>query len=79
MIDPEVDLEINRNYTKLVSEVIKYIEIKKGRDLSLIDIISQFCFEKEIEPELMGDAIKNDYKFKSFISKDCETNKIKDW
>lgn len=81
-----LDEEIDKKYTILVSEVIEYIEQVKNTEnnLSLIDIISDYCFKRGIEPEMMGDAIKNDVYFTSFISKDCEVyNTVKknlnDW
>lgn len=82
--------KIDEEYSNLVADVILFIEkvkLSNERDISLVDIISDYCFKKDIEPEMMGDAIKNDVYFKSFIQKDCEsynimnnaTDKMKDW
>ncbi len=79
----------DEEYSILVLSVIKHIEQVKTKDsdISLIDIIYDYCFKNNVEPEMVGDAISNDIYFKSFISKDCENNnmlkknikKSKDW
>jgi len=74
-----------KDYPKLVAEVLKFIEETKLHhpELSLIDIIFDFSFQYDIAVECVGDAINDDIYFKSFIAKDCELhNNIKnetDW
>ena len=65
-------------YPFLVNEVMKHIELVKKKDPSaaLLDIIYDFAFRNDIEPELVGDAISADVYFKSFIQKDCEMHRI---
>lgn len=62
-------------YAKLVSNVIKFIETCKmsenDKDVALVDMIMEYCFKNEVPPEMMGDAIKNDVHFQSFIAQDC--------
>lgn len=67
--------DIETSYSMIVKEVMKYIEeIKKtDNESSLFDIILDFCFKKELQVELVGDAIQSDVYFKSFIEKDCST------
>ena len=81
--------EVKTDYTEaeypfLVHDVMLYIdEMKKinlkkehPQNLSLIDIIMEFAFRKNIDVEVVGDAIAGDIYFKSFIEKDCEMHKI---
>jgi len=65
-------------YPFLVNEVMQHITtIKKSQpELSLIDIIYDFCFKYDMDVELVGDAISCDVYFKSFIEKDCQLHKI---
>ena len=61
-------------YPFVVNEVINYIVNRKQteKNLSLVDIISDFCQKKSMNIELVGDAIASDVYLKSFIEKDCE-------
>lgn len=66
---------VNENeYPFLINDIMLYIEqIKEVEtDISLIEIITDFCFKKDIELSIVGEAISNDVYFKSFIQKDCE-------
>ena len=66
------------NYNILIRDIINFInDIKeKDHELSLVDIILEFCFKYDVDIELIGDAISTDAYFKSFIEKDCELHKI---
>lgn len=66
------------DYPFIVQEVMKYINEIKATDneISLVDIIMDFCFKNELEIELVGDAISSDVYFKSFIEKDCQMHRI---
>jgi len=68
--------DVETAYPIIVQEVMKYIEEVKKTDseTSLFDIILDFCFKKELEIELVGDAIQSDVYFKTFIEKDCQMN-----
>lgn len=65
-------------YPFLVHDIIAYIdEIKKTeKHTSLVDVIIDFAFKKDIDIEAIGDAISDDVYFKSFIEKDCELHNI---
>ena len=65
-------------YPFIVNDIIKYIDDVKSFDktTNLIDIIMDYSLKKNIEPELIGDAIMTDVYFKSFIEKDCELHRM---
>jgi len=67
-------------YPFLVKELMLYINKMKTleleSDVSLVDIIMEFCFRNELDVELVGDAIASDVYFKSFIEKDCEMHNV---
>ena len=66
------------DYPFIVNDVLKHIEKVKQTtsDVSLVDIIFDYSFKNNIDPELVGDAISDDVYFKSFIEKDCKMRKI---
>lgn len=68
------------NYPFLIANLMEYIDtIKKKecvRECSLIDIIMDYSFRNSIDVELVGDAIRSDVYFKSFVEKDCEIHGI---
>jgi hypothetical protein len=68
--------DIDTLYPYIVQEVMKHIEEVKKTDneISLFDIILDFCFKRDLQVELVGDAIQSDIYFKSFIEKDCAVN-----
>lgn len=61
-------------YPQLVHDIIEHIDnIKKtDKSISLLDIIIDFSFKRDISVECIGDAISEDVYFKSFIEKDFE-------
>lgn len=73
-IDNIIDIE--SSYPIIVKEVMKHIEEVKKTDseTSLFDIILDFCFKKDMQVELVGDAIQSDTYFRSFIEKECSSN-----
>ena len=72
------DAKIERFYAKVLSELLSYIYKKKCQDKNepIVNIITDFCFKNNLEPELVGDAIKEDYYMYEFVMKDCIANKI---
>lgn len=68
--------DVETAYPIIVQEVMKHIEEVKKTDSesSLFDIVLDFCFKRELQIELVGDAIASDTYFKSFIEKDCASN-----
>ena len=68
--------ELSKKYPYIISELMEYINVKKQSGIndnaSLLDIIMDFCFKKELDVEMVGDAIQSDIYFKSFIEKDCQ-------
>lgn len=73
--------ELEEQYPDLINEIMQHIESVKRRDKnkdfnSLIEIISDFAAKKDIEIDLVADAINSDVYFKSFIKKDCEVHGI---
>jgi len=67
-----------KDYPFLVNDIIKYIEkIKRNnKDISMIEIIMDYCFKYNVEVEVAGDAISSDNYFKSYIEKDCELHRF---
>ena len=70
--------EVDKKYADIISELLLYIYEKKKANAKepLIDIISDFCFKYNYEPEMVGDAIKEDYYMSEYVLKDCISNKI---
>lgn len=66
---------MDRYYAELTKDVLNFILQIREKDPTepLVQIITQYCFENEIEPELVGDAISQDYYFKQYIENDCKT------
>ena len=69
---------IEKIYPSIISDLMNYIETIKSRDKNsaLIDIIADYSIKNDIDVEVVGDAIKNDVYFKSFIEKDCKHHKL---
>lgn len=67
-----------KDYPFLVNDIIKYIEKIKMTDcdISMIEIIMDYCFKNNVDVEAAGDAISSDTYFKSYIEKDCEMNRF---
>lgn len=70
-IDGSVDFN-SENYPILINELLKYIELNKLPEDSLIDIMTQFCLSKKIDVRVLGDAVYDDEYLKAYIQKDCE-------
>lgn len=73
------DMEGNKNFTiddypQLINDLLYHIDNIKSKDpsSSLIDIVMDFSFTKNIDIEAVSDAINSDDYLKSFIQKDCE-------
>ena len=74
MIEPKFEDQ----YPFVVNDIMQNIEKKKkqGSKDSLIDIIMDYCLKEGLDVNLVGDAIKSDVYFMSFIEKDCEAHRI---
>lgn len=72
--------KFEKNYPFLIERIMEYIheiKIKENiKDLSIIDIIMDFSLKYNLDIELVGDAIRSDVYFKSFVEKDCQLHGI---
>lgn len=61
--------EVDIRYAKLIKDCLEYIlKVKRdNNDSEIVDIIVDFCFKNDINPEEMGDAISQDEYFKQLI------------
>lgn len=62
----------------MLQDLLKYItdcRSKKYKD-PLLDLIFQYCHNKNYDPEVVGDAIRDDYYFSELIKSDCKKNEI---
>lgn len=65
---------------ELVQDVLKYIidEKKNNSELSLIDLIYSYCVKKNYNPIMVGEAISDDYYFKTLIANDITAVNVAD-
>lgn len=70
--------DIDKKYAEIIKELLVYIYCKKKAEpkTPLVDIISDYCFKNDYEPELVGDAIKEDHYMSEYVLKDCIYNNI---
>jgi hypothetical protein len=75
-------------YPILINKLMQHIAYIKEHDteVSILDIIYDYSFKKELPVELVGDAISTDAYFKSFVEADYKMrlslpsdNKIDEW
>lgn len=68
-------------YAKIANDVLKFVLRQKSLNstLSIVDLIASYCFKMSLEPELVGDAISQDFYFKQLIEKDIRTKESEDW
>ena len=68
-------------YAKIANEVLKFVLKEKERNntLSIVDLITSFCFKKNLEVEMVGDAISQDFYFKKLIETDLKSRDIQEW
>ncbi len=66
------------NYNERIKELLEYIYKFKvtDPDVSLMDIILDYCDRYNIDELEIGDAISTDEHFKQFIENDCLKHKI---
>lgn len=64
--------EYQGTYPELVQDVLRYILVQKetNKDLTLIDIIYSFCVKNNYDPEMVGDAVHDDYYLSKLIEND---------
>lgn len=74
----EHDIAVEQQYAKILSDLLSYIYQKRCQNAEepLVNIITDFCFKSGLEPELVGDAIREDYYMQEFVMKDCVVNNI---
>lgn len=72
--------KIEDYYPLVIADLLKYIdEIKQDdskKEFSLVDIIMEFSDKCDVEVELVGDAIRSDIYFMSFVKSDCTSRNI---
>lgn len=68
-------------YAKIANDVLKFVLRQKSLNstLSIVDLITSYCFKMSLEPELVGDAISQDFYFKQLIEKDVRAKESEDW
>ena len=68
-------------YAKIVNDVLKFVLKEKTRDSSLpiVDLITSYCFKKNLEIEMVGDAISQDFYFKQLIDRDLKAQAFQSW
>jgi hypothetical protein len=68
-------------YAKIANDVLKFVLRQKSLNstLSIVDLITSYCFKMSLEPELVGDAISQDFYFKQLIEKDIRAKESEDW
>lgn len=68
-------------YAKIANDVLKFVLRQKSLNstLSIVDLITSYCFKMSLEPELVGDAISQDFYFKQLIEKDIKAKESEDW
>lgn len=75
--------EYKGTYPELVQDVLRFILVEKSRstDLSLSDIIYSFCVKNNYNPEMVGDAISEDFYLKKLIENDmlAQTKDNDEW
>ncbi len=73
--------ETDRYYARVVNDVLNFVLSEKSKNyaMSLVDIITSYCFKNDLEPELVGDAISQDFYFKRLIEQDLKAKTIQDW
>lgn len=75
-------MEISDNvYARITNDVLKFVmrEKSKNSSLSIVELITSFCFVKNLEIELVGDAISQDFYFKQLIETDLKSKTIGEW
>ena len=68
-------------YAKIVNDVLKFVLKEKTKDSSLpiVDLITSYCFKKNLEIEMVGDAISQDFYFKQLIDRDLKAQAFQSW
>jgi hypothetical protein len=61
-------------YAELTKRLLVYVlNVRESNpDEPLVQIITQWCFENDLDPALVGDAISQDFYFKRYIENDCK-------
>jgi len=68
----------SNDYPILVNEVMTYVieRKEKNRQAPILELISDFCLKFDYPLVLVGDAISEDFYFKSLIESDCAFHNI---
>lgn len=68
-------------YAKIVNDVLKFVLKEKTKDktLPIVDLITSYCFKKNLEIEMVGDAISQDFYFKQLIDRDLKAQAFQSW
>lgn len=75
--------EYNGTSEELVQDILTFIvkEKQNNSDLTLMDLVYSFCVKKNYNPVMVGEAIADDYYFKTLIANEmtaCE-NSEEEW
>ena len=68
-------------YAKIFNDVLKFVLKEKTKDktLPIVDLIASYCFKKNLEIEMVGDAISQDFYFKQLIDRDLKAQEFQSW
>lgn len=68
-------------YARITNDVLKFVLKEKAKNsaLSIVELITSFCFMKNLEVEMVGDAISQDFYFKQLIETDLKSRTVSDW
>lgn len=71
-----IDTMNNQNFKgkaeNLINEFVAFKNSLKVKELNLIELLIDFCYEKNIEPEEMGDILSEHKEFINIIKKNAK-------
>ena len=77
--------ELTDEENKEIKKVFEYVlnVKKKDSNVSVVEAITNYCFDNDIEIEYIGSLIYNCEWFKNFVCDDCKffdnENRLDDW
>lgn len=75
--------EFSGTSPELVQDVLKFIveEKKNNSEMTLVDLIYSYCVKNNYNPIMVGEAISEDYYFKTLIANDITAVNVanEDW
>jgi hypothetical protein len=66
------------NDVETLDALLEFVIEKKSLDseISLLDLVLEFCYINELDEEFIGSMIANDSKFKELLRIDCLTTGV---